>query len=310
MATSSTLPETARGIAVDHTKGYVVQQIGEGTGVYYLGDGFYNTIFMVTSEGVICVDSPETIGEKYLKAVADVTDKPIKYLIYSHHHTDHIGGTHSTFGRFGEGVTIIAHEETHRHLTKAKDPRRPLPSITFKEELIVRLGDDELVLSYKGINHDEGNIYIYAPKQKVFVLIDVVFPGWLPFHGTAIAKSIRGFEEAHDHILAYDFVAFVGGHLNRWGTKEDVTRQKEFYTELREEAVKANSSVSYAEVWRKTTGGSHDFPGWKVTKAFMDEVAQLIADRMRARGWADRLGGFEEYIYDAAWQISEAERVD
>ena len=47
-------------------------------------------MFLVTDKGVVVVDAPPSLGEKYLRAIAEVTDKPVKYLIYSHAHIDRI----------------------------------------------------------------------------------------------------------------------------------------------------------------------------------------------------------------------------
>src|SRR5262245_8451208 len=82
------IPEAAKGPPIP-TKGYLVQQIGDG--LYWLTDGAYQTMFMVTDKGVVAVDAPATIGNNYLKAIAEVTKKPVTYVIYSHAHIDHIG---------------------------------------------------------------------------------------------------------------------------------------------------------------------------------------------------------------------------
>ena len=47
-------------------------------------------MFLVTSDGVVAVAAPPTLGANYLKAIAEVTRQPIKYLVYSHEHTDHM----------------------------------------------------------------------------------------------------------------------------------------------------------------------------------------------------------------------------
>src|SRR5215469_8816215 len=70
-------------------RGYVVPEIRGG--LYLVTDGAYNTMFLVTSDGVIAVDALPTLGPKQLTAIREVTDKPIRYLVYSHEHTDHIG---------------------------------------------------------------------------------------------------------------------------------------------------------------------------------------------------------------------------
>ena len=82
------LPATAIGPKIP-PKGYLVQQIRGG--LYWLTDGAYQTMFMVTDKGVVAVDAPPTIGNNYLKAIAEVTNKPVTYVIYSHAHLDHIG---------------------------------------------------------------------------------------------------------------------------------------------------------------------------------------------------------------------------
>ncbi len=65
-------------------------------------------MFMVTDKGVVAVDAPPTIGNNYLKAIAEVTTKPVTYVIYSHAHIDHIGAA----GIFPKNATFIAQQET------------------------------------------------------------------------------------------------------------------------------------------------------------------------------------------------------
>src|SRR5262249_10570434 len=107
-------------------KGYVVQEIRDR--LYWLSDGAYNTMFVVSSEGVIAIDPLPTLGGNYLKAIADVTDKPVTHVIYSHEHTDHIGAAYL----FPKTATIIANRETAKLLATRNDPRRPLPTVTFE----------------------------------------------------------------------------------------------------------------------------------------------------------------------------------
>ena len=69
----------------------------EGTdGVYVFRYGNHQAMFVVTKDGVIATDPvaygrPQG-GAAYVAEIKKVTDKPIKYLIYSHHHYDHIAG--------------------------------------------------------------------------------------------------------------------------------------------------------------------------------------------------------------------------
>src|SRR5215831_15674909 len=104
-------------------KGYFVQEIRGG--LYWLTDGLYNTMFLVSSAGVIAVDPLPNLGEKYLKAIAEVTDKPVTHVIYSHEHTDHIGAAYL----FPRNAVYIAQKKTSEILARRRDPRRPLPTV-------------------------------------------------------------------------------------------------------------------------------------------------------------------------------------
>ena len=55
-----------------------------------------------------------------------------------------------------------------------------MPTVTFPDKHTLTVGSQTLELEYRGPNHNPGNIFIYAPKQKVLLLIDLVFPGWSP----------------------------------------------------------------------------------------------------------------------------------
>jgi hypothetical protein len=82
------MPDKAKGPTVP-SKGYLVEEIRDG--LYWVTDGVYNTMFLVSDEGVIAVDAPPSLGDNYIKAIREVTDQPIKYVVYGHSHIDHIG---------------------------------------------------------------------------------------------------------------------------------------------------------------------------------------------------------------------------
>jgi glyoxylase-like metal-dependent hydrolase (beta-lactamase superfamily II) len=82
------------------------KEIGEG--LHWITDGTYSTMFLVSPEGVIACDAPPTLARNYLAAIAGVTDKPIKYLVYSHEHVDHIAGAFL----FPDETEVVAHRLT------------------------------------------------------------------------------------------------------------------------------------------------------------------------------------------------------
>jgi hypothetical protein len=77
------------------------------------------------------------------------------------------------------------------------------------------------------------------------MLVDIVFPGWVPFVYLAIAEDVADFIKAHDIVLNnYDFDTFVGGHLTRLGTRDDVVTQQEFVSDLEKAPAKLTTKFN------------------------------------------------------------------
>ena len=324
----SSIPEAAKGPTIPPEKGYLVEEIREG--LYSVTDGSYNTMFLVTDEGVVAIDAPPAIGANYLKAIAEVTDKPIKYVIYSHSHLDHIGAAASIFP---ENATYIAHEKVAEELRRAHQELQasaavgnnntqfppmqlpafnvsrlpPIPTETFAQNYTLQVGNQTLELNYHGNNHEEGNIFIYAPAQKTLMLVDIIFPGWVPFPDLALAEDVFGFIKAHDIALSYDFDTFVGGHLTRTGTREDVQVQREFITDLVAASNRANQNVTFSEVMDKVGGPTNNL--WAIFKTYLDTVAEQCTNEMLPK-WQQRLGGAQELMFSHCWTMAESLRID
>ena len=265
-------------------------------------------MFLVTDKGVVVVDAPPSIGENYLKAIAEVTDKPVTYVIYSHAHIDHIGAA----GIFPKNATFIAQQETAAKLQRAKSVARnasmvpSIPTVTFSKNYTLQIGNQTLKLDYYGVNRLPGNMFIYAPKQKVLMLVDIIFPGWIPFPYLAIAKDTAGFIKAHDIALNnYDFDTIVAGHLTRLGTRSDVIIQKEFVSDLEKAAATANQEVLFSKIASQV--GSFD--PWLIFSTYIDAINKQCEDGMLPK-WQSRLGGAEIFMSTHCFTMSESRRVD
>jgi len=114
---------------IDPKVGYAVKEIGNG--MYVISDNGWQSAWLVTNDGVIVFDAPETFGKHIPSEVAKVTNKPIKMLIYSHQHRDHIGGS-PTFKDI-KGLQIVATESVAKYLQELKDPERLIPNVHFWE---------------------------------------------------------------------------------------------------------------------------------------------------------------------------------
>src|SRR5919107_4843877 len=191
-------------------------------GVYVVSAGGYNSMFLVTQEGVVVVDAPPAIGDKISAAVSEVTDRPISYLIYSHAHKDHIGAAN-----LFENVTIIAHNETARILNERNDPDRPVPDMNFTGEMNLQLGDQVLHLMYPGPYHQQGSTFVYLPEHRVLMAVDHAAPGGVPWKHLTVTPDVPAFVESIDHALALDFDVFVPGHGQTGAREENFVKQKD-----------------------------------------------------------------------------------
>ena len=129
----------------------------EGTdNVYIFRYLNHQAMFVVTSAGVIATDPIGYVRREaptvYLQEIRKVTDKPVKYLIYSHHHYDHIAGGKPFKDA---GAIIVAHKRAKERLAQIKDPFTVLPDEVFERKRTIVLGDTTLELIYLGLNHSE-----------------------------------------------------------------------------------------------------------------------------------------------------------
>lgn len=306
------VPPTVFDPDVDLSKGYFVEEIQDD--LYWVTDGTYQMMFLVYKQGVIVVDAPPSIGDNILNAIADVTDKPITHVVYSHSHADHI----SAAGIYPDDAIVIAHEETAAQLEEALSADRaypygvfigggpvPLPDITFKKHFTLRRGEQVLELDYRGANHEPGNIFIYAPRQKVLMLVDVIFPGWVPFAELALAEDIPGYFEAHDQVLSYDFDTFIGGHLTRLGTREDVETARQYVLDVQANAAAALQQVDFFAIAQETGFENQ----WLLFDTYLDTVAQTCAEATVSE-WSGQLGGVDIFTFSHCYAALESLRIE
>src|SRR5262249_8421552 len=152
---------------------------------------------------------------------------------------------------------------------RAADPNRPLPTVTFKDKYTLKLGGQRLDLSYHGNAHEPGNIFIYAPKQRVLMVVDIVFPGWMPWRRFALAQDIPAYFGQVEKIRKMRWDTFVGGHVLRTGTHADVELQAAFLQDLKKAAADALASTKLGEELNPEDAKNP----WAVYDNFIDRVA-------------------------------------
>jgi glyoxylase-like metal-dependent hydrolase (beta-lactamase superfamily II) len=293
------VPESAKGPAIDPAKGYRIQDLGQG--LYMVTDNGYQSMFMVYDKGVVVVDAPPSYAAMIPKAIAEVTDKPVTHIIYSHAHADHIGGTKGLGGH----PIIIAQEETKRLLLRANDPDRPIPTVTFKDKYTLKVGGKVLELSYHGVAHEPGNIFIYAPAQRTLMVVDVVFSGWMPWRRFALAQDIPGYFLQVQEISNMDWDTLVSGHVERTGTHADVAMQLEFMNDLRNATRLALKSTKLGEELSPADSGNP----WAFYGNYIDRVV-IQAMNALAPKWSNKLAAYDVYIWDQCYAMENSLRIE
>jgi len=293
------VPVSARAPALDPAKGYRLQDLGQG--LYVVTDNAYQSMLLVYDRGVVAIDAPPSLAPHLPEAIASLTDKPVTHVIYSHSHADHIAGTQALGGH----PTIIAHDETLRLLKRAADPKRPLPSVTFADTYTLQVGDQTLELSYHGNAHEPGNIFIHAPAQRVLMVVDVVFPGWMPWRRFALAQDIPAYFAQVDEIRRMDWSTFVGGHVARTGTHADVDTQAEFMQDLKRAATTALATTKFGEGLNPLDGANP----WAGFDNYIDRVAGQCVNTLTPK-WSPRLGGFDVWVWDQCFAMEQSLRIE
>jgi glyoxylase-like metal-dependent hydrolase (beta-lactamase superfamily II) len=197
--------------------------------VYIFRNGNHQSIFVVTKDGVIATDpvayGRPTGGQAYVDEIKKVSDKPIKYLIYSHHHFDHIAGGKAFKDA---GARIIAHKKAKDRLAVLKDPHTPLPDETVGDGgRTIKLGGTTLELKYVGLNHSDSTLVLRLPKEKLLFVVDLIPVGGFPGRGMIDFYPIEA-EDGMKKIIAMDWERLIPGHPGpngRLGTKEDAQQQ-------------------------------------------------------------------------------------
>jgi len=293
------IPPSARGPAIDAAKGYRLQDLGSG--LYMVTDNVYQSMILAYDSGVVVVDAPPSYASRLSQAIAEVSSKPVTHIIYSHSHADHIGGAKA----LGGNPAIIAHQETLRLLRRAADPNRPLPTVTFADRHTLRVGNQVLELSYHGNGHEPGNIFIRAPTQRVLMVVDVVFPGWMPWRRFALAQDLPGYFAQVEEIRNMDWDTLVAGHVARTGTRADVDLQSEFNNDVRQAASKALATTKFGVQLNPL---DKDNP-WAGFDNFIDRVAAQCVSSLTPK-WSKKLAAFDVYIWDQCYAMEQSLRIE
>lgn len=195
--------------------------------LYRFSNGTHHSVFAVTDAGIALTDTLSYDAANWLKKVLKSRfNKPVRYVIYSHSHPDHVYGGQV----FNEpGVTFIAHEWARDDMLATR-ANTQIPNLVFNDEMTLYLGDTQIDLRYHGPNNGKGSISINFPQQRVLHVVDWVVLGRMPYKNLP-GYDIRGMINSTRDVLQMDFDLLVGGHAET-GDKDDVRSYLRYLEQL------------------------------------------------------------------------------
>lgn len=215
------------------------------------GGNHFGTV-LVTDEGIVLSDTIDPESATWLRdELKKRYDVPVKYLVYTHGHYDHVGGS----GIFKEdGAIIIAHENAESDLM-ANDAETQwvskrniaMPDITFSDKFTIRIGGKNVDLVYLGPGHSESLVAVHYVEDKVAHVVDAANIKQVGYRtlGKPVKQYIRQLKKARE----LDFDVIIPGHANIGGP-EDLDIYIDYLTALVaqvEDAIAAGKSLEQTQ---------------------------------------------------------------
>lgn len=168
-------------------------------GVYYMTGGSHHSIAIDQKDHIVVVEGPQNEARSLAviaKVKETIPNKPIKYLVNTHHHFDHSGGVRTYVD---EGATIVTHE-AHKPFygqawaaphtinpDKLEGSKKAATFETFGDKHVLTDGSRPIELHLiQGSGHSDGFVLVYLPKEKILVEVDA----WAPLAPNAPPPAV------------------------------------------------------------------------------------------------------------------------
>ncbi|ADX81686.1 MBL fold metallo-hydrolase [Saccharolobus islandicus] len=220
------------------------------------GDWFLSNAGVIIGKNyAIVVDSltNEKMTKQFISEIRKVTDKPIKYLINTHEHEDHLWTNHL----FPNAITIChknCREKVVEGMKRGSNPYEKLFStidfsgykytpqeVVIDDEMRIFIDDDEVRIAYVGYAHTISDIYVYVPNKKVVFTGDLLFsPPCTPF---ALMGYIQGYINTLENLANLNAEVYVPGHGEVSYDRKTLYESRDYLIFVRDEARKLMKNI-------------------------------------------------------------------
>ena len=214
-------------LSQDEQPNYDLEQIKPG--IYRTTQGPYHGIIVEGETGLLILDTFNEDFSKWLdNKLTEEFNKPIKYVIYSHNHSDHISGGQA-FAH--HNPVYIAHDLAKDSMERMKRDTH-YPEISFSDSLSIDLDGRPIKLQYWGNNDGLGSISMYLPQDKFIAAIDWALTDRVGYQHIK-RYNVDGIIASLYEIDKLDWDVISPGHAST-GTKEDVRRFRRYMEAIRD----------------------------------------------------------------------------
>lgn len=191
--------------------------------IYMLKGRGGNIGLFIGKEAVFMIDDQfAPLTPKILMAIKKITPESVSYLVNTHWHGDHTGGN---LNMHKEGALILAHKNVRKRMSVAQiirgkfrsaSPKEALPVITFTDDMMMHLNNDDILISHIHHAHTDGDALVYFTKNNVLHTGDAYFQGKFPYIDLDSGGSIKGYVEGIGKMIALidDNTKVLPGHGN------------------------------------------------------------------------------------------------
>jgi cyclase len=234
--------------------------------LYMITGGGANTLVRVTPEGLIVVDTKNQGDENYnrvMEEIRSVSPLPVKYVLNTHHHPDHVGNNQKFIDA---GATVVALDALKTDMAsdaRTKDiPGRPTQ--TFTKDYALKFGGAEVDAHSYGRGHTGDDTMVYFPDLKVVMVSDQMTDA-NPIVDFANGGSAVEWNRSLDGVLKLDFDMAIPGRGEPKTRAEVEAFRDKFATLLTRasDAIKAGATRETLAMQVKT-----DDLGWTFNAAF------------------------------------------
>lgn len=211
--------------------------------IYYLEGQGGNIGVSIGADGVFIVDDQfAPLSEKILDALESLSSEPLRFVLNTHNHGDHVGGN-ANMAR--EGAVIIAHENVRKILAAGftggdlsqaltAEQSMSLPIVTFTDSVDLHFNGDSIHVFYNGLGHTSGDAFVFFREDNIIHTGDVFRTTSYPRVDTASGGSFHGIVASYEKLLEVSNAQtrFLPGH-GVVSSQADVREQLQMFITIR-----------------------------------------------------------------------------